>query len=189
MKLVHLVCLSSILALAACSNDSDYSAQPQSSQAPVAQKTVEQDLGQAQVEEYIKPEDVKSSAGNSTSASNPSADAKPAPSANQALSMEQAAAQTINNSNLTPAQKAEMNEKVQALMAAKGNPIQMAAAGNALISFAAGAAGPAGNIPGFGLVDAAAAVAAVQDLIAAIIDLDAAGIQAAIMDLIAALVA
>ncbi|MCX6129769.1 MAG: hypothetical protein NTX25_12005 [Proteobacteria bacterium] len=98
------------------------------------------------------------------------------------------AAQTINDSNLSEAQKAAMNAKVQSLVAAKGDNAAMAAAANVLTSaFTANIPGVKGNIPGLGLVDVAGIVAAVQDLIAAIVAADAAGIKDAIMDLIAAI--
>ncbi len=184
MKFLHLACLSSILALAACSNGSEYSSQTEKANAPAAiatkQETAVEAPATSKAPEYVKAEDVKKIASSSDATVASSA---PVPAA----TLEAAASETINASNLSAAQKTEMNAQVTQMIAAKGNPVAMAAAGSALVGLAGGPF--AGKVGGFALLDPAAAVAAVQDLIAAIMDADPAGIQDAIMDLIAALAA
>lgn len=182
MKHVHVLGFAAVFFMSACSTEPSDKAQPLAPSSVSSQSASANVENKATTPDYIKADDINAA----VNASAQTAANTPAPNATaQAASMSQVAADTINNSQLTAQQKVNMNEKVQALMASNGNSAQMAAAGNALVSLVTG--GAAVKLPGFGLLDPAAAVAAVMDLINAIVNADPAGIQAALMDLIAAL--
>ncbi|WP_141734338.1 hypothetical protein [Oligoflexus tunisiensis] len=109
----------------------------------------------------------------------------PADGAMDMVAMEQQVQTIFAQSNLSPEQSAAMSEKTMALIAAAnaGDQEAVTELSNDLAKEAIGKA----IFGGFGLVDAAGVVAAIMDLIAAVMDLDVAGIIDALMDLVAAL--
>lgn len=103
----------------------------------------------------------------------------------QASMEQQVQAVFAQNSNLSPAQSSAMSETSIALINAAnaGDQAAVKSLSNQLLKQAVGAQGIG---IGFGLVDPAAIVAAIMDLIAAAMNADVAGIIDALMDLAAA---
>ncbi|MDQ3233213.1 MAG: hypothetical protein M3Q07_15455 [Pseudobdellovibrionaceae bacterium] len=108
-----------------------------------------------------------------------------APGAMDMAAMGQQVQSAFAQSNLTPEQNSAMSETSMALIAAAnaGDQVAVKDLSNKLAKQALLGKG----IIGFGLVDPAAIVAAIMDLIAAAADADVAGIMDAIMDLVAAI--
>jgi hypothetical protein len=109
----------------------------------------------------------------------------PVDAAMDMVAMEQQVQSIFAQSNLNPEQSAAMSAKTMELIAAANAGDQQAVTelSNDLARQAIGKA----IFGSFGLVDAAGVVAAIMDLIAAVMDLDVAGIIDALMDLVAAL--
>jgi hypothetical protein len=189
---MRIITLSLIMTCVACAQAPQpvmkQKAQPASTPTVVTQPQVQAETETAQdatvaqpaaVEDQIQAADVaammESSAGN--------------PAAMDMVAMEEQVQAVFAQSNLGPEKSAAMSDKTMALIAAVNAGDQAAATklSNQLAKEALGGKGLIPGIPGFGLVDVAGIVAAIMDLIAAVVAVDVAGILAALMDIVAAL--